>query len=176
ELEFISLLRDLVPTAESPVVESREVRTPAEVAAVVPTLQAAGTVAVVAQFDSSRATVAHLTRVALAPPDAAVAVVSTPEEPGVLAAVGPLLGDLATAKVGADLKTLRVALARHGIALAGAGFDLSLASYCENPTRPDHGLGALAEELLGQVGVGADPARAALAAHALKPMLEDRIR
>jgi DNA polymerase-1 len=176
ELEFTSLLRDLVPTADAPAVERREARTPAEVAALVPSLQAAGTVAIVGQLDSPRATVAHLTTLAMAPPDGAVVVLPAPEEPGVLDAIAPLLGDLATAKVGADLKTLRVALARRGIALAGAAFDLSLASYCENPTRPDHGLGALAEELLGQVGVAADPARAAQAAHALKPQLEDRIR
>jgi DNA polymerase-1 len=176
ELEFSSLLRDLVPAGDVPAIERREVRTPAELTSLVPSLQAAGTVAIVAQLDSPRATVAHLTTLALASADGAVMVLPAPEEPGLLAAMAPLFGDLAVAKIGADLKTLRVSLARRGIALGGAGFDLSLASYCENPTRPDHGLAALAEELLGQAGVAADPARAVQAAHALKPLLDDRLR
>ncbi|TMB02253.1 MAG: DNA polymerase I, partial [Deltaproteobacteria bacterium] len=55
------------------------------------------------------------------------------------------------------------------------------ASYCLNPSRAEHGIGALAEELLG-VGRddGAEPtlaaARAARAAHALRPLLEERLR
>src|SRR5439155_1369763 len=86
----------------------------------------------------------------------------------------PALGDLAVAKLGGDLKTLRVALARRGIALAGPTFDVSLASYCLNPTRADHGVAALAEELLGEARTPeGDPAetacRAARAAHRLNP-------
>src|SRR5207249_1322839 len=93
----------------------------------------------------------------------------------------PALGDLAVAKLGGDLKTLRVALARRGIALAGPTFDVSLASYCLNPTRADHGVAALAEELLGEARApDGDPAetacRAARAAHRLKPALEELLR
>src|SRR5207249_2593689 len=93
----------------------------------------------------------------------------------------PLFADLAVAKVGADLKALRVALGRRGLALAGPAFDLALASYCLNPSRTDHGIGALAEELLGEpLEPAATPAvaacRAARAAHALRPLLDERLR
>src|SRR5207248_6919957 len=59
--------------------------------------------------------------------------------------------------------------------------DLSLASYCLNPSRAEHGIGGLAEEYLGMPREeGEDPAlaacRAARAAHALRPLLEERLR
>jgi DNA polymerase-1 len=123
---------------------------------------------------------ARLEGLALAGPSGPV-VIAEPDAPGALAALAPLMGDLAVAKLGADLKALRVALARRGVALAGPRFDLALASYCLNPSRAEHGIGALAEELLG-VGRddGAEPtlaaARAARAAHALRPLLEERLR
>src|SRR5205807_1605224 len=102
---------------------------------------------------------ARLEGLALAGPSGPVVVVAEPDAPGALA---PLMGDLAVAKLGADLKALRVALARRGVALAGPGFDVALASYCLNPSRAEHTIAALAEELLG-VGRddGADPTLAA---------------
>src|SRR5207247_599576 len=121
---------------------------------------------------------ARLEGLALAGPSGPVVVVAEPDAPGALA---PLMGDLAVAKLGADLKALRVALARRGVALAGPGFDVALASYCLNPSRAEHTIAALAEELLG-VGRddGADPTlaacRAARTAHALRPLLEERLR
>src|SRR5205823_200308 len=149
ELEFDSLLRELVRSGEAPEVERCALRTAAEVAAALPALCATGTLAVACALDSGRATAGRLTALAVAAPSGPVNAVATPEEPAVLAALGPALGDLAVAKLGGDLKTLRVALARRGIALAGPTFDVSLASYCLNPTRADHGVAALAEELLG---------------------------
>src|SRR5262249_60063350 len=76
---------------------------------------------------------------------------------------------------------LRVALARRGVALTGPGFDLSLASYCLNPSRAEHGVAGLAEEYLGLPrSDGTDPGlaacRAARAAHALRPLFEERLR
>ncbi len=174
ELEFTSLLRDLVPSGAAPEVAHTTPRTPEEMRAALGALAAAGAVAVVPVG-------ARLEGLALAGPSGAVVVIAERDAPGALAALAPLMGDLAVAKLGADLKALRVALARRGVALAGPGFDLALASYCLNPSRAEHGIGALAEELLG-VGRddGAEPAlaasRAARAAHALRPLLEERLR
>jgi DNA polymerase-1 len=132
-------------------------------------------------LDSVRATAARLTALALAGPSGPVVHVAAPEAPGVLAAVAPLLSDLAATKLGADLKALRVALARRGLALAGPTFDLALASYCLNPSRAEHGIAALAEELLGDpresdAEPGLAACRAARAAHALRPLLEAQLR
>ena len=181
ELEFHSLLRELVPAGEAPEVERCAVRTPEEVAAALPALCGAGALAVAWGLDSGRATAAQLTALALAGRTGPVQVVAAPEAPGVLAALAPALGDLAVAKLGGDLKALRVALARRGVALAGPAFDVALASYCLNPTRPDHAVPALAEELLGEAWPReADAAetacRAARAVHRLKPVLEDLLR
>jgi DNA polymerase-1 len=176
ELEFASLLRELVPAGAAAPVERQEARTPAQVAAALARLRATGTVAVVPTFDGHRATVAHLRALALAAPAGPVAVLPAPEEEGALAACAPLFADLAVCKLGADLKALRVALARRGLVLAGPLFDVALASYCLNPSRTDHGIAALAEELLGEPPDPAhDPARAARLAHALRPVLEGRL-
>jgi DNA polymerase-1 len=181
ELEFFSLLRELLPAGAGAEVERTEVRTPAEIANALPALQGAGAVALVPVLDSVRATSAHLQALAVAAPAGPVIVLTAPEEPGALAALAPLLGDLAVTKVGGDLKALRVALARRGTGLAGPSFDVGLASYCLNPSRAEHGLADLAEELLGEPrAAAADPAvaacRAARAAHALRPLLEEQLR
>src|SRR5262249_57471433 len=96
-----------------------------------------------------------------------VVVVTDPESSDVQEALGPVLTDLAVEKIGADVKALRVALARRGLRLAGPAFDLSLASYCLNPSQPSHDIAALAEEILGQPReTDTGPAPAARAAHA----------
>ncbi len=180
ELEMRSLLRDLGGVGEPPAVALEEVGAAGPVATAVASLKSAGSVAVVADVDSPRATVARLTRLALAAEHDPVIVVTEPEAADVQAALVPLLADLAVEKVGADLKALRVALARRGLRLAGPAFDLSLASYCLNPSRADHGIGALAEELLGQpreADTGPAPAaRSARAAFTLRRELEARLR
>jgi DNA polymerase-1 len=51
----------------------------------------------------------------------------------VRAVLGPVLADPAVAKVGHDLKYSEVALARHGMPLAGAVMDTMLASYLLDP-------------------------------------------
>jgi len=178
ELEMRSLLKDLGAAGEAPVVEQQELSDAAAVATAVRALSAAPAVALVAEVDSPRATAARITRLAIAPPDDPVVVVTNPESPDVEAALAPLLADLAVEKIGADLKALRVALARRGLRLAGPSFDLSLASYCLNPSAADHGLPALAEEVLGQPReAGGDAAAlAARAAHAVRNDLAARLR
>jgi DNA polymerase-1 len=181
ELEFSSLLRELAPTGEAPEVERCTARSAAEITAALAPFAASGTVAVVAVLDSVRATAARMESLAVAGPSGPVTLVTAPDEPVSVAALAPLLSDLAVTKIGGDVKALRVALARRGVALAGPTFDLSLASYCLNPSRAAHDVTGLAEEYLGLArDEGADPGlvacRAARAAHTLRPILEERLR
>jgi DNA polymerase-1 len=53
-------------------------------------------------------------------------------------------------KIGYDLKSLAVALARFGVALAGPLFDLQIAAYVLDPSRRVPSLVALATEALGE--------------------------
>jgi DNA polymerase-1 len=94
--------------------------------------------------------------------------------------LAPLLGSLATVKVGEDVKALRVLLARRRLALAGPTMDLGLASYCLNPSAPAHTAARLAYDLLGEPLVpGREPieaaCRAAAVAHQLVPILDERL-
>jgi DNA polymerase-1 len=183
ELEFGSLLRELGGETEVHVaaVDRREVTTPKEVGALLAVLRRAGTVAVSVVFDSPRRTSARMLALALAPPDGPVSLVREPERDDVQAALAPIFEDLAIAKIGADLKGLRVALARRGTALAGGMLDLSLASYCINPSRLSHEIAALGEELLGEPRAEATDAVAAACedarrAYALRPLLLEQLR
>jgi len=63
----------------------------------------------------------------------------------------------------------------------GPTFDLALASYCLNPSRAEHGIAVLAEELLGEApdpgaAVSVATCRAARAALAPPPLIEERLR
>ncbi len=181
ELEFLSLLREIAPADPMPDVAQHRLDTAAQAEVAAARLARGGTVAVVAALDSPRATTARLEALALAGPTGPVEVLAAPDEAAMLAAVAPLLGDLAVTKVGAGLKSVRVALARRGVALAGPCFDLGLASYCLNPSRADHDIAGLAAEILGEPPSDAADGvtvatRAAYAAHALRPVLEERLR
>jgi DNA polymerase-1 len=181
ELEFWSLLRELVPAGELPALECRTIEATEELEAAVAALQSGGAVAVAAVFDSGRATAAHLDALALAGSSGPVLLVPRADDPATLARIAPLFADLAVTKVGADLKSVRVALARRGHAFAGPAFDLALASYCLNPSRAAHDVATLAEEMLGAPREpAADAVRvactAAGAAHSLRPLLAERLR
>jgi DNA polymerase-1 len=182
ELEFMALLREL--TQQAPpilaTVERREVRTPSEVASAIAPFAKASAVAVGVVLDSPRATAARLSQVVLAGPTGAPVVVNEPENPETLAVLAPLFADFATAKLGSDLKTVRVALARRRLGLAGPATDFGIASYCLNPSQPTHDTMALAHELLGEPGEPEpDPVLAAVhatrVAHALAPRVEERL-
>ncbi|HWP64985.1 MAG TPA: DNA polymerase I [Candidatus Limnocylindria bacterium] len=183
ELEFGSLLRELGGdgTEAAVSIERRELASVKDAAALVAEARRAGVVAVVPVFDSPRPTAARLLALALALEGGAVSVVADPERPELLRALAPVFEDLAITKLGADLKALRVALARRGIAVAGGCMDVSLASYCLNPSRAGHDLAALAAELLGQPRAATrEPVVAACedahAAHALRPLLLEQLR
>jgi DNA polymerase I len=179
ELEMRSLLRELGAAGEAPAVAYRELADAGAISAAVESLRGTA-ISLVPELDSPRATAARLARLAVASPADPVYVVADPEAEDVQAALAPLLSDLAVEKIGADVKAIRVALARRGMRLAGPTFDLSLASYCLNPSRADHGLAGLAEELLGQprdAAPGSEAlARGARAAHALRAELDARLR
>jgi DNA polymerase-1 len=180
ELEMRSLLRDLGAAAEAPAVEFREAGDAQAVAAGLRVLRAAPALSVIAELDSPRATVAGLRRLAVASAGDPVLVIANPDADDVRDVLGEALADLAVEKIGADLKSLRVVLARRGLGLAGPAFDVSLASYCLNPSRADHGLSSLADELLGTplgAEAGSAPlAGAARAAHAVRTELAARLR
>jgi DNA polymerase-1 len=182
ELEFMALLRELAPTGPAATVdvERREAASPREVAAAIGALATQPAVSVFAVLDSPRATAGRLTALVLGGPAAPPVVLTTPEAPETLAALAPLLGDFAVAKLGNDVKGLRVALARRRLGLAGPTMDFGLASYCLNPSQPVHDAATLAHVLLGEPAVpGGDPVdaacRVARVAHALRPVVEERL-
>jgi DNA polymerase-1 len=181
ELEFFSLLRALAPDVAAPTPELRHAADVAALAAAAERLASAGAVSVVATLDSVRATAAGVRELAVASATGPPVVLDGPATPAALAALAPVAGNLAVTKLAPDVKALRVVLSRAGVPLAGPAFDVGLASYCLNPTRPDHGVAALAEELLGEPRAPDEPpavaaGRAAAAVHRLKPVLEDRLR
>jgi DNA polymerase-1 len=180
ELEFASLLKELLPPAtESACVEHSVLSTPEAVREVAARARAAGSVAFGAALDSARATVAGVSQLALAAPDGSVGLLAGPPAPALLAALRDLFADAGVTKVGGDLKALRVALARQGIPAAGRFVDLSLASYCLDPARADHSTATLGLEMLGLPAGGDDPGQAAcrgaLAALKLQPILAERL-
>jgi len=179
ELEFFALLRDLTPAASATSVERVVAGTPGEAKGALGKLRGASPISIVAVLDSPRATTARLSSLALAGPSGPVVLVPDADRPEMLATVEPLLADFATTKLGDDLKALRVAIARRRIALAGPTVDFGIASYCLNPSRPSHDAAALAEELLGEASADADPTeravRAARVAHALAPLVEEKL-
>ena len=67
---------------------------------------------------------------------------------GELAALVDLLGDAGIDKVGADLKTSALSLAREGVCLRGMTFDVTIASYVLDPGRRKHDLDALCQDFL----------------------------
>jgi DNA polymerase-1 len=66
-----------------------------------------------------------------------------------LAALGPLFEDPRVLKIGHDVKTDMIVLARHGIALAGVDADTMIASYLLDATRSSHPLEETALEHVG---------------------------
>ncbi len=63
-------------------------------------------------------------------------------------ALAPLLEDAQVEKVGHDVKYDAIVLARHGVKVAGPGFDTMLASYLIDSTRAPHALETLSIEHL----------------------------
>jgi DNA polymerase-1 len=179
ELEFASLLADVIPAGvASPALEHAVLSTPESVREAVAQAQAAGLLAIGAVLSSARATAADVSQLAVAVPGS-VGLLTGPPSAALLAALRDALGDERVRKVGGDLKAFRVALARHGIATAGRFVDLSLASYCLDPSRSDHSTTTLGMEILGLPAGGDDPGqaacRAAVASLELEALLAERL-
>jgi DNA polymerase-1 len=67
----------------------------------------------------------------------------------VAAALAPVFADASVRKLGHDLKTSAVALARHGLPLGGLDLDTMVASYLVNATASNHAIEELALERSG---------------------------
>ena len=74
----------------------------------------------------------------------------------VLSVLKPIFEDEAVEKVGHDLKTDALVLARHGVTLRGFGIDTMLASYLLDATRSGHPLEEVALEHLGYKAITED--------------------
>jgi DNA polymerase-1 len=144
ELEFHSLLRELgSPGPATPEAAPVTVRSGP---AVLEEAARAGVCAVVLNTPPGPAMRATLHGLALAPaPDASAGAGYPWPEP-----VARMLASSACEKVGEDLKRASIILARHGAALAGPLFDVAIASYVLDPSRPSHGVGELASHFLGK--------------------------
>ncbi len=71
----------------------------------------------------------------------------------VLDRLRPLLEDPAVEKIGQNIKYDAIVLSRHGIQLAGIGYDTMLASYLLNPSKRSHGLDQIALDFLGHKNI-----------------------
>jgi DNA polymerase-1 len=150
-LEFTNLLADLAsrPAPQPDVPQHYQVvRTPAELASLVATLQAARHVALA--IDTTPGTL-HQRRAkgiafATAPGLATYVPLDDTELGGramVLQALAPVLAQPTPAKCVHDGKRLLAALRRDGVVLQGLAFDVELASYCCDPGVTSHSVEAL---------------------------------
>src|SRR5216684_4373657 len=161
ELGFSSLMMEYAPTAETTTKDYRLVTTSAELQALVEELRGAGRFALRVFGDGSAAVTSNIVGLALAPGNHAARVARyvplrhhgmhngpqlTADE--ALRALAPLLENPSFEKIGHDLKTDAVVLARHGVTLNGLGLDTMLASYLLDAARSGHSLETAALEHL----------------------------
>ncbi|MFY9402292.1 MAG: DNA polymerase I [Candidatus Omnitrophota bacterium] len=70
-----------------------------------------------------------------------------------LSEVGPnlkkILSDPKVKKIGHNLKKVKVVLGRRGVVVNGTSFDLMVAAYLLNPSKPDYSLDSIVFEFLG---------------------------
>jgi len=143
EFEFHSLLRELgSAAAETLAPASAAARSGA---AVLTDLATAEVCAIALDTTGESAMRAAPRAVALAPAEDASVAATAPWPSEVVAALGAANCE----KVGVDLKRVAIVLARHGLPLAGPLFDLAIASYVLDPSRPSHAVDELARHLRG---------------------------
>ncbi len=173
ELGFKSLLENL-PTdgeaGETPAVESKEVESKYEtimdekaLKALVTKLKKAKEFALDLETTSKSPTQAEMVGISFswAEGEACYIPVShrylgAPEQldkKKVLTALKPLLEDAKLKKFGHNIKYDLIVLANEGVALKGVAFDSMLASYVLDPSKRQHGMDALAMELLGHQNI-----------------------
>ncbi len=165
-LGFRSLVLEYAPTAATVEKDYRTVSTEAELETLVRELRGASRVGLHVLWDGPSAMRAALVGVAVATAPRRARYVPLGHsglaglfqlEPGrVIDALRPVLEDPAVAKVGHDLKTMAIVLARLGVALRGLDLDTMLASYLLDATRASQDLEVIALEELGYKALTAE--------------------
>jgi len=158
EMGFTTLVVEYAPTAETTTKDYRLVTAPEEFEALVADLRRAGRFALRVLGDGppvsagivgfSFATAAREARY-MPLRHQGMHGVSQLDAAQTIGALKALLEDPAIEKIGHDLKTDAVILARHGVSLEGLGLDTMLASYLLDATRSGHPLETTALEYLG---------------------------
>jgi DNA polymerase I len=158
-LGFRSLTMEYAPTADTIQKHYEPVTTPGQLETLVRTLCDAGRFALRVLPDRPSAMQATIVGLAFSTEPRRAWYVPLQQgsllgEPGletgpVLAALRPVLEDPQVAKVAHDAKFDALALARHGVAVAGLAFDTMVASYLLDATRSGHPLQDTALEHLG---------------------------
>ena len=164
ELEFRSIIKQVVPPPDASVVEmQREAMPPVTVVAdaaaledLVLALDESEAFAIDTETTSLRATEADLVGLSFCTAEDRIWYVPVGHRTGrqlpaeqVRDALMPLLADPARGKIGQNFKYDMVVLRINGYAVAGLAFDTLIASTLLDPARKRHGLDALAADHLG---------------------------
>ena len=178
ELEFSSLLRELVPAPAAAPAPAPAVRDPAALDRICARAVDAGRLGMVATWSSERSMDAELLDLCVTTAPDALA--SAPDGGSTEVLLRPLAAVLASPGVeivGDGLKMLVVVAARHGIPVAARLFDIGVASYLIDPTRDGHDLDSAIARFLGESPGDGLPARAVAVLRlrdALERQLEER--
>ncbi len=159
DLGFRSLVMEFAPTAETIAKDYRLVTTAGELEGLVADIRATGRVGLRVLLDQPAPFRARIVGIALAAAPRSARYLPlrhagmhtgpqlTVDE--ALRMLRPVMEDPGIEKIGHDLKSDHVVLARHGVSLQGLGRDTMLASYLLDATRSGHPLEDAALERLG---------------------------
>jgi len=166
ELGFRTLTMEFAPTAESVVTDYQLVTDAAGLEQLASDIRQAGRFALRVLADHSDALRAGIVGIAVSTSARSARYMPVRHSgmhtgpqlttAAVLSALKPLIEDAAIEKVGHDLKTDALVLARHGVTLHGYGIDTMLASYLLDATRSGHPLEEVALEHLGYKAITED--------------------
>ena len=158
-LGFRTLVTEYAPTVDAVETDYGIVRSLQELEALVDEARAAGRCSLYVLADGAQPMQASLVGVAVSTAPgrgryiplghAALGAEVNLDAAGAIGALRPLLADPAVRKIGHDLKSCAMALARRGAELAGLDTDTMIASYLLDATRPPHRIEDLALEHLG---------------------------
>ncbi len=159
QLGFRTLTGDFAPAAAAAATDYAVVQSLDELAALVGSLRAGGRAGLRVIGDDAAPMRARIVGIALAGGERRARYVplghraldecANLDAAAALGALAPLLEDERVEKIGHDVKYDAIVLARHGVTVAGPGFDTMLASYLLDSTRAPHGLETLSIEHLG---------------------------
>ena len=158
ELEFNTFLKDIVPEQTIPMDGYEVVSTPGELQKWCNRIKQKGHVVLDTETTSENPMDASLVGISICvePPEAAYIPLAhgapdsrNMEREALERLLAPLLADPEVGKTGQNIKYDLVVLERNGISLRGIEGDTMIASYLLNPTKRQHNLEALAEEVLG---------------------------